>query len=342
MRTCGWTLLFALLSVGVAQAERFHCATANSESAYPAGVQLEHDHIRFAPRPFELVQEFEAFVASFDGPDDDDGDGHADLRATPQWVAYELIGLTPNARGAYVEPDISIDRDWYRSAEFAFIYDAVDRTRRLEIDDSYTGVGTIWNRGHLAMADHAQRISAIASCNTNTYWNAVPQAADLNQGPWLHLENYTAALANAYGRVWIIAGPIYDRDQQVLTIGDTGEVPVAVPHALFKVVVLEIDGVVFTLTFIFDQPYTADAAGIPQPLANTSWIRCSRARAAQHIYDHRPNLSSVAEIERRTGLTFFAGRADRAALVNTTPTALWPVDPMFWSGQVCGQNSVPG
>src|SRR3546814_3249238 len=66
----------------------------------------------------------------------------------------------------------------------------------------------IWNRGHLAMSDHAQRISPEAGCNTHVFWNASPQAADLNQGPWLHLENYSAAASNKYRSVWVIAGPI--------------------------------------------------------------------------------------------------------------------------------------
>lgn len=49
---------------------------------------------------------------------------------------------------------------------------------------------------------------------------ASPQAADLNHGPWQHLENYSAAASNRYRSVWVIAGPIFDPATPKLTIGD--------------------------------------------------------------------------------------------------------------------------
>jgi DNA/RNA endonuclease G (NUC1) len=201
-------------------------------------------------------------------------------------------------------------------------------------------VGLIWNRGHLMMSDHAQRISAQAACNTHHFWNAVPQAADMNQGPWRHLENYTAAAANKFRSVWIITGPIVDIGKPVLTIGGPGEVPVVVPHALYKIVVREnVDGKPDVLAFIFEQnPQQANGQVFP----GLGWINCNKN---QQVYNHTPNLRSVREIGARTGLQFFGSSppAEREMLLNTVPQSLWPVEPNFWdeASTCAGQMSHP-
>ena len=169
------------------------------------------------------------------------------------------------------------------------------------------------------------------------------EAADMNQGPWRHLEDYTAAAANKFGRLWIIAGPVFEKDKAIGFIGEAekGEVPVAVPHALFKVVIRETEGGnVDALAFLFPQAYEEDSAGQPSPLE--TWVNCSGAKKAGHVYDHRPRLTSVAKIEELTGLTFFPGVQNRIALRNTTPTALWEIKKKYWSPGGCArQNYVP-
>ena len=194
-------LLVITATMGDAKAEKFTCESNRGLSPYPVIATPDHDHDRYAPDEKEKVKRFGAYVSSFDGPDDDDGDGQADLLAVPQWVAYELKGLSPKSDGTFKEPDISIVRpgDWYKAPGLAFLWTNRPGVTKRRLDNSYDGIGTVWNRGHLAMADHAQRISWQASCNTHFFWNAVPQAADMNQGPWRHLEDYTAAAANKFG-----------------------------------------------------------------------------------------------------------------------------------------------
>ncbi len=46
-----------------------------------------HIHDRYGTQPKDQFREFAAFVSSFDGPDDDDGDGIPDTLGIPQWVA---------------------------------------------------------------------------------------------------------------------------------------------------------------------------------------------------------------------------------------------------------------
>ena len=268
------------------------------------------------------------------------GDGQRDWRLSPEFVVYELPGLDPNPEGDFAEPAVSIERPnrWYTSPELVPLVEAIEGVTNRRIDDSYRGAGTIWNRGHLAMSDHAQRISAEASCNTHNFWNASPQAADLNQGPWMHLENYSAAASNKYRSIWVITGPIFDPATPRLTIGDPGELPVEIPDAFFKILVHESPSGVDTLAFIFEQPNALDSQG--KPVATTAWVNCSRAGALGHVYDHRPQLTSIAQIEQRTGLRFFPDRADRQQLIDARATALWPVETRYWDpgNAVCARQ----
>jgi len=331
------TLLAGFSSPAIGQS--FSCSGA-AISPYPALVVTDHDHRRVAPSTGSLSKSFTAFFASFDDADDDDGDGQRDLRLNPEFVAYELRGVGPNGDGAFAEPPISIDRPnrWYTSPELVPLVETIEGVTNRRLDDSYRGAGTVWNRGHLAMSDHAQRISPEASCNTHIFWNASPQAADLNQGPWMHLENYSAAASNKYRSIWVIAGPIFDPATPRLTIGDPGELPVEIPDAFFKILVHESPSGIDTLAFIFEQPNSLDGEG--KPVATATWVNCSRAAALGHVYDHRPQLVSIAQIEQRTGLRFFPDRADRQALTSARATALWPIEARYWdpSNSVCARQ----
>jgi DNA/RNA endonuclease G (NUC1) len=330
---CG--LGFAILATPLS-AQQFVCSGATN-SPYPQFVSTYHDHQRVAPKSEALSERFTAFYAAFDDADDDDGDGVPDLRLNPEFVVYELRGVAPDRNGDYAEPPVSIRRPtkWYASPGLVPLVEAIEDVTNRRLDDSYSGAGTVWNRGHLAMSDHAQRISPEAGCNTHVFWNASPQAADLNQGPWLHLENYSAAASNKYRSIWVIAGPIFDASTPKLTIGDPGELQVEIPDAFFKILIHESPSGIDTLAFIFEQPNAIGPDGTPVPTA--TWVNCKRAPQIGHVYDHRPNLVAVEQIEQRTGLRFFHGRADRQALVRERPTEIWPVETRFWDpGSPCG------
>lgn len=336
MRHFAFALFLACLP-SPAFAQRFPCSGAEY-SPYPAAVATPHDHRRYAPSARGLTKLFTAYFSVFDDTDDDTGDGRPDLRFNPEFVTYELRGVAANASGNFEEPNVSITRprSWYSSREFAPLIAALSPPSTRRLDDSYDGIGEVWNRGHLAMSDHAQRISAQAACNTHHFWNASPQAEDLNQGPWRHLEDYSAAASNKFGRIWIIAGPIFDRATPRLMIGDAGEIPVEVPDAFFKVLIREGASGPETLAFVFEQPNAAGAAGHPRPTA--TWVNCNRARGQHHTYDHRGRLVSIAQIEARTGIRFFASRPNRQALISARATQLWPVETRYWDAGVCARQ----
>lgn len=313
-------------------------------SPYPARVATDHDHGRMAPQHGQLWKPFTAYFAAFDDADDDTGDGQGDARINPDFVVYELRGVAPDANGDFREPDVSIKRPnkWYTSPDLVPLVESLPNVTKQRIDDAYSGAGDIWNRGHLAMSDHAQRISAEAACNTHHFWNASPQAAELNQGPWLHLENYSAAASNKYRSVWVVAGPIFDPATPHLTIGDPGEVPVEIPDAFFKVIIHESPLGTSSLAFIFDQP-NAIVNGTAKP--TRSWVKCSAAEGTPGWdYDHRPQLVSIADIEARTGLRFFPDRVDRPELIAAQATELWTVEERYWApghGTCGGQRGHP-
>jgi len=342
MIVLAFTACVAAVSMPAAAAQ-FQCS-GQAVSPYPALVATDHDHGRMAPQHGQLWKPFTAYFAAFDDVDDDTGDGQPDVRINPDFVVYELRGVAPDANGDYPEPDVSIRRPgkWYTSPDLVPLVETLPNVTSERIDNSYTGVGEIWNRGHLAMSEHAQRISPQAACNTHHFWNASPQAEELNQGPWLHLETYSAAASNKYRSVWVIAGPIFDNATPHLTIGDPGEVPVEVPDAFFKVIVHESPRGVDTLAFIFEQP-NALVSGTPRP--TRSWTKCSTAEGTPGWdYDHRPQLVSIADIELRTGLRFFASRPDHPSLTAFRATQLWPVEERYWApgrGTCGGQRGHP-
>jgi len=305
------------------------CSTS-AVSPYAMFVPTFHDHDRMKPKTSGLTGKFTAYTSIVDDLDDDTGDGQADVRIGPAVVVYELSGVAPSASGNYDEPPLSVDgpSSWYASAELVPLVEDLPGVTNQRIDNSYDGIGTIWNRGHMAMNEHAQRIGFEAACNTHNFWNGSPQAADLNQGPWRHLENYSAAASNKFRSLWVVTGPIYDPATPRLFIGDPGEVPVEVPDGFFKVLIHESPAGIETLAFIFPQPNVLGSNGKPVPAA--SWVKCSGQAPSGFEYNHEPNLVSIADVEQRTGIRFFDGRPDRDALINFHAQHLWPVETKYW------------
>lgn len=259
---------------GSALAAAKKCSTL-AVSPYEAFVATYHDNERMSPQANGLAKRFTAYSSTVDDGDDDTGDGQPDYRMNPIFVVYELQGVAPSAAGNYDEPALSVDgpSSWYASPELVPLVQQIPGVTKERIDNSFDGIGSIWNRGHMAMNEHAQRIGFEAACNTHNFWNASPQAAELNQGPWRHLENYSAAASNKYRSIWVVDGPIFDPATPHLFIGNAGEVPVEVPDAFFKVLIHESPSGIDTLAFIFLQPNALDNHNKPMP--TDSWIKCS-------------------------------------------------------------------
>lgn len=332
--------------ISIATAFGFVCIASPSPAAncsgaavapYATFVPTYHDHDRMAPNAQGLSGKFTAYSSVVDDADDDTGDGQPDVRVNPIFVIYELSGIAPDAAGNFTEPVVSANGPgkWYASPELVPLVDNLPGVTDKRINSSFSGVGHIWNRGHYAMNDHAQRIGFEAACNTFNFWNASPQAEDLNQGPWRHLETYSAAVSNKFRSVWIITGPIFDPATPRLFIGDAHEVPVEVPDGFFKVLIHHGPSGIETLAFIFPQTNVLASNGVPVP--TDTWQNCTGPRPAGFEYNHEPNLVSIADIEQRTGIRFFDSEPNRDALINARATRLWPVETRYWDTRAaCG------
>ena len=146
--------------------------------------------------------------------------------------------------------------------------------------DAYTGSG--YDRGHLAPNYAiATRHGEAAQRETFLMSNIIPQRHGLNAGLWKQLEMRAATSYPArFGEVWVLAGPVFGPAPARLPAGGGATAP-AVPEACYMILLDESDGRVRTLAFLFPQEPTDGAAA-------------------------ETYLTTVDEIERRTGLDFFA------------------------------------
>jgi endonuclease G len=113
------------------------------------------------------------------------------------------------------------------------------------------------DRGHQA---------PLASFKATTYWadtnyysNITPQKSDLNQGPWVKIEEMERDLARAGDVVYVMTGPLYERDMPPLPNCDE---PHRVPSGYWKIVATQSGDDTSTIrvaAFIFDQDTPRDA-----------------------------------------------------------------------------------
>lgn len=136
-----------------------------------------------------------------------------------------------------------------------------------------------YDRGHMAPAGD-MKWDPEAMRQSFLMTNICPQAGDLNRGSWKKLEEKCRAHAVADSAIIIIAGPIFDRDPEEF-IGDTR---VPVPQRFFKVILSPFAPHPRAIGFIMPNGHVP---GGMQPCA-----------------------VSVDEVERITGMDFFAALPD--------------------------------
>ncbi len=143
------------------------------------------------------------------------------VRGTPNWVAYEL---DPTHYG----PEDRCDC-------FTFDPELPSAFTRYTTAD-YTGAGAFHgygiDRGHLARS--FDRTSAsLDNARTFYFTNIVPQAADLNQGPWAAFENFLGNLVRTGGKeVYVLTGVAGNKG----TVKSEGKI--VIPESTWKVAVV--------------------------------------------------------------------------------------------------------
>lgn len=175
------------------------------------------------------------------------------------WVAYRI---TPSTIGKTAK------RNWKTDPDIPNEYE-------LEPEDYKSAHAQIkTDRGHQV---------PLASFTSTPHWkmtnflsNITPQKSNLNQGSWVRLENAVRALVRKSGEVFVVSGPLYEDDQEQLTLPGADE-PHRVPTGYFKVIAKETGPVT---AFIFDQD-------VPR-----NYSKCDA-------------IVAVQEVETRTGLDLF-------------------------------------
>ena len=154
------------------------------------------------------------------------------------WVAYRLDEET-------VIGDVEVSRKWRADPWLG-------EEETLEPPDYKGAHNTLKvDRGHQA---------PLASFKGTNYWaetnylsNITPQKSDLNQGPWRVLEGRVRNLVKAGNIVYVVTGPLFERDMPSLPEADE---PHRVPSGYWKIVIVQVDKTIDSIksaSFIFDQ-----------------------------------------------------------------------------------------
>jgi endonuclease G, mitochondrial len=146
----------------------------------PAGYQ----HDRWKTEPRDHVFEFKAFITSFDGADDGDGDTEEnDKIGVPEWVAFEVRKKA--LKVSTTRPSWMSEQTL--NTKTAGLIAPKDASCKFKNSVKVTfPVSLTYNlsRGHMCPKNIANRMGANADHNTHTVLNACPQYQWHNNGIW--------------------------------------------------------------------------------------------------------------------------------------------------------------
>lgn len=278
----------------------------HAQTFRPNVLDPSYKHDRWGTSSTGILKDFRAYRSSFDHLDDDDGFGGPDALGVPEWVAYEVKRFAGQCIPTHRRPATWITDD------------AVHNAGIMPDDPSYRTTEAFRNshrawfaRGHLAMKFLAERLGDDAQWNTHTFYNAVPQRQSFNAGIWLDLENLTGAWAQHFGAVWIVTGPIFADRHAYAHLGEPGEFPVAIPEALFKIVIRE-----------SGMPNRPNFLAFIYPQVGPGY--------SSRPFNHTRFLTTVDEVEQLTGIDFLMSLPNdvEKELESKQAPGLWPAGPV--------------
>lgn len=217
--------------------------------------------------------------------------GFSEVRRQPVWAAYRV-----SATG--------------RDTQFArphFFYDDPRLPKTARIGPDTFGQG--YDRGHLVPnAAISHQYGKLAQLETFFMSNICPQKAAFNQGLWAKLEE---AILNDYApaweHIWVLSGPIFADQPEMLTKKRPGNLEVPIPSHFFLILV--------------------DAFGRQNRATDVLGLKFSqdtprRARLSTSF------IESIDELERLTKLNFFPQFSARLQTTHEKEKApdIWTVD----------------
>ncbi|MEM1423150.1 MAG: DNA/RNA non-specific endonuclease [Planctomycetota bacterium] len=185
--------------------------------------------------------------------------------------------------------------------------------------DDYRSSGH--DRGHIVPSDAVGRTEA-SMVNSYILSNMAPQVGRFNRVHWKFLEDEARGWAEERGPVWVIAGCVFDRDNDGARDSD-GDAPrmqsarspgrVAIPSHFYMILTSQRpDGALDTLSLLL----VHDAEAVPRSVSGSAQRRAWLAENA---------LVSIDTIESLTGHDFFPARGDdeEALFEHAVAPALW-------------------
>jgi endonuclease G len=189
------------------------------------------------------------------------------------WVCYHL---TPHE----TQGTLDLKREWHNDP---WLHNDENLIAEPKKKDEYIDAKELlqYDRGH--MAPLASFKGSRYACQVNFYSNIMPQKADLNEGPWVKLEDKVRGLVDKYGHVWGMSGPLYERAMESLPKATKTH---KVPSGFWMIVVAS----------------KKENPESPKDIKVAAFIM---DQAAARNYNPKESLKPVAEVENRSKLNFF-------------------------------------
>lgn len=170
-----------------------------------------------------------------------------------------------------------------------------------------------FDRGHLAPNADMERTEA-AMINTYIFSNMTPQYKNFNRGVWEKLEGMVRDWARLKGKIYVISGAVFDKDNDGKQDADQDAEHVkpanrvAIPTQFYKIIIYpKLNGEADTLTIL---------------LPNND-VKHTNAQYQDYLTEH---ITTIKQIESLTGTTFFPklSPTKRSKIENSKAAALWP------------------
>jgi len=163
------------------------------------------------------IFEYEGYISGYDT-----------VRLNPLWISYNLKKEFINGR-KYLDkrkfaPDPELDK------------------KHTAVDSDFRNSG--FDRGHLARQSDMKGRSEKCEIQSLYFTNISPQKQNFNRKIWNNLEMSVDRLTEYFGQSWIVTGPYFDQDRQLI------KNRVEIPDGFYKIVLLDTKSGMYPLAFV--------------------------------------------------------------------------------------------
>jgi len=170
-----------------------------------------------------------------------------------QVVTRQIYTLQNNAKTKFA--------DWVAYKVTKANIDGPSRSRTWKADPLISAANTLepadYTDANAVLAVDRGHQVPLASFSNSAYWaetnylsNITPQTANLNQGPWVRLEDAERVLARTGKDVYVVSGTLYEWNFGTLPQADESHV---IPSGYYKVLMTDTNGTITASAYIMEQ-----------------------------------------------------------------------------------------